>query len=133
MTGPARTSSADEADTRVPRWRGQSALLRRPRLRGRSAWNSASKRCADWDSRRDLQSNAQAARAAVLSREPRSSAWPICMRHLPIAESQVVMSLRGGYGSNYILPGLDLELDPATSEAVLCLQRSDRGATALAG
>ncbi len=26
------------------------------------------------------------------------------------AESQVVMSLRGGYGSNYILPGLDLEL-----------------------
>ncbi len=25
-------------------------------------------------------------------------------------ESQLVMSLRGGYGSNYILPGLDLEL-----------------------
>ena len=25
-------------------------------------------------------------------------------------ESQVVMSLRGGYGSNYILPGLDIEL-----------------------
>jgi muramoyltetrapeptide carboxypeptidase len=25
-------------------------------------------------------------------------------------ESQVVMSLRGGYGSNYVLPGLDLEL-----------------------
>jgi len=25
-------------------------------------------------------------------------------------ESQIVMSLRGGYGSNYVLPGLDLEL-----------------------
>ena len=41
-----------------------------------------------------------------------------------------VMCLRGGYGSNYILDALDLDLIRTPSQSILRLQRSDRRATA---
>ncbi len=44
------------------------------------------------------------------------------------ADEQVraIFATRGGYGSNYLLDGLDLDLIAAKSQAVLRLQRPDR-------
>ena len=42
--------------------------------------------------------------------ERRSSGSPICTRLLKTRQLSMVMCLRGGYGSNYLLEGLDLEL-----------------------
>ena len=41
---------------------------------------------------------------------PRRSGCKICTQHSPTQSTSVVACLRGGYGSNYLLDGLDLEL-----------------------
>ncbi len=45
--------------------------------------------------------------------------------------TSAIMALRGGYGSNYLLDGLDLELIADAPQAVLRLQRPDRHPTVL--
>ena len=47
-------------------------------------------------------------------------------------DTSAVMALRGGYGSNYLLDGLNPEIIADTPQALLCLQRSDRHPIALA-
>ena len=51
-----------------------------------------------------------AARAALLCRNSCSSASPICTPPSPTRTRAPSCALRGGYGSNYLLDGLDLEI-----------------------
>ena len=78
-------------------------------MRARSEWSAGSKRCASWVSRRDLAQNALARGPLFFAGTPEQRLADL---HAAFADPDIaiLMCLRGGYGSNYLLDGLDLEL-----------------------
>ena len=75
-----------------------------------SASSAAWQRCALWAIHAAAGPTRAASRAALLRRNSRRSASPIFTPHSPIDDTGAIMALRGGYGSNYLLDGLDLAI-----------------------